>query len=40
MFLESRYIKWKKPKLNWGITATKELILFFTSARKNLYFTR
>ena len=27
-FLESFHIKWKKPKLNCGIKATKELVLF------------
>ena len=27
-FLESLRIKWKKPKLNYGIKATKELVLF------------
>ena len=27
-FLESLYIKWKKPKLNCSIKATKELVLF------------
>ena len=27
-FLESLHIKWKKPKLNCGIKATKELVLF------------
>ena len=27
-FLESLLIKWKKPKLNCGIKATKELVLF------------
>ena len=27
-FLESIPIKWKKPKLNCGIKATKELVLF------------
>ena len=27
-YLESLRIKWKKPKLNYGIKATKELVLF------------
>ena len=27
-FLESLHIKWKKPKLNCGIKAIKELVLF------------
>ena len=27
--LERFQIKWKKPKLNCGIKATKELVLFF-----------
>ena len=27
-FLESLHIKWKKPKLNCGIKATTELVLF------------
>ena len=27
-FLESLNIKWKKPSLNTGIKATKELVLF------------
>ena len=27
-FLESLHIKWKKPKLNCGIKATKDLVLF------------
>ena len=27
-FLESLHMKWKKPKLNCGIKATKELVLF------------
>ena len=27
-FLESFHIKWKKPKLNRGVKATKELVLF------------
>ena len=27
-FSERLHIKWKKPKLNFGIKATKELVLF------------
>ena len=27
-FFKSLHIKWKKPKLNCGIKATKELVLF------------